>query len=147
MSTTITTAYHILVEENFNWCIFDVIHTNISDLPGLLLLVVLLPSTVPSPTNSHVLYEVRYVEGINKFHVNHHQQTTTSSLKKISCDVMHLNVSNLPGLLLQVLLAVHGVVDHQLSCTWCLVRHIESINSLINHHNHWDAFGHCTLHG
>ena len=95
-----------------------------------------LPSTVPSPTNSHVLYEVRYVEGINKFHVNHHQQTTTSSLKKISCDVMHLNVSNLPGLLLQVLLAVHGVVDHQLSCTWCLVRHIESINSLINHHNH-----------
>ena len=95
-----------------------------------------LPSTVPSPTNSHVLYEVRYVEGINKFHVNHHQQTTTSSLKKISCDVMHLNVSNLPGLLLQVLLAVHGVVDHQLSCTWCLVRQIESINSLINHHNH-----------
>ena len=55
-----------------------------------------LPSTVPSPTNSHELYEVRYVEGINKFHVNHHQQTTTSSLKKISCDVMHLNVSNLP---------------------------------------------------
>ena len=41
MSTFITTAYHILVEENFNWCIFDVIHTNISDLPGLLLLVVL----------------------------------------------------------------------------------------------------------
>ena len=91
-----------------------------------------LPSTVPSPTNSHVLYEVRYVEGINKFHVNHHQQTTTSSLKKISCDVMHLNVSNLPGLLLQVLLAVHGVVDHQLSCTWCVVRHIESKKNLIS---------------
>ena len=58
--------------------------------------------------------------------------STTSSLKKISSDVMHPHVSNLPGHLLQVLLAVHGVVDHQLSCTWCVVRHIESIKTLIS---------------
>ena len=37
MSTTITTAYHILVEETPT----EVIHPNASDLPGLLLLVVL----------------------------------------------------------------------------------------------------------
>ena len=36
MSTTITTAYHILVEETPT----EVIHPNASDLPGLLLLVV-----------------------------------------------------------------------------------------------------------
>ena len=89
-------------------------------------------STMPLTTNSYWLHVVRHVEGINKFHVNHHQQTTTSSLKKISCDVMHLNVSNLPGHVLQVLLAVHGVVDHQLSCTWCVVRHIESKKNLIS---------------
>ena len=35
MSTTITTVYHILVEET------EVIYPNASDLPGLLLLVVL----------------------------------------------------------------------------------------------------------
>ena len=44
---------------------------------------------------------------------------TTSSLKKISTDVMHPNVSNLPGLLLQVVLAVHAVVDHELSFSLC----------------------------
>ena len=37
MSTNITTAYHILVEETPT----EVIHPNASDLPGLLLLVVL----------------------------------------------------------------------------------------------------------
>ena len=39
-----------------------------------------LPSTVPSPTNSHVPYEVRYIEGINKFHVNHHPETVKRPL-------------------------------------------------------------------
>ena len=37
MSTSITTAYHILVEETPT----EVIHPNASNLPGLLLLVVL----------------------------------------------------------------------------------------------------------
>ena len=34
-------------------------------------------------------------------------------LKKISTDVMHPDVSDLPGLLLLVVLAVHSDVDHQ----------------------------------
>ena len=33
--------------------------------------------------------------------------------KKKSTDVIYPNVSVLPGLFLQVVLAVHGVVDHQ----------------------------------
>ena len=33
--------------------------------------------------------------------------------KKMSTDVIYPNVSVLPGLLLEVVLAVHGVVDHQ----------------------------------
>ena len=37
MSTTITTAYHVLVEKIST----DVIHPNVSDVHGLLLLVVL----------------------------------------------------------------------------------------------------------
>ena len=35
----------------------------------------------------------------------------------MSTDVIYPNVSVLPGLLLQVVLAVYGVVDQQLSCT------------------------------
>ena len=90
-------------------------------------------STVLSTTNSHLLNVVRHVEGMNKFFcqpplTNH----TTSSLKKISTDVIHPNVSDFPDFLLQVLLAVHGVVDHQLFWTWCLVRHIESTKTLIS---------------
>ena len=34
-------------------------------------------------------------------------------LKKTLSDLIYPNVSVLPGLLLQVVLAVHGVVDHQ----------------------------------
>ena len=56
----------------------------------------------------------------------------TTTYHILSTDVIHPTVSNLPGLLLQVLLAVHSVVDHQLSCTWCLVRHIESIKTLLS---------------
>ena len=37
----------------------------------------------------------------------------TSSLKKIPTELIHPNVSDLPGLLLQVLLAVHSTVDQQ----------------------------------
>ena len=34
-------------------------------------------------------------------------------IKNILSDAIYPNVSVLPGLLLQVVLAVHGVVDHQ----------------------------------
>ena len=33
--------------------------------------------------------------------------------------MIHPNVSDVPGLLLQVVLAVHAVVDHQLTFTLC----------------------------
>ena len=46
-------------------------------------------------------------------------QHITSQLKKILIKVIHPNVSDLPGHLLQFVLAVHGVVDHQLTCTKC----------------------------
>ena len=38
-------------------------------------------------------------------------------VEHIQTQVIHPIVSVLPGLLLQVVLAVHGVVEHQLSCT------------------------------
>ena len=46
-------------------------------------------------------------------HVNQHHQNISNPTKKKSTDVIYPNVSVLPGLLLQVVLAVHGVVDHQ----------------------------------
>ena len=45
------------------------------DFPSLLSM----PSTVTLATNSHLLNVVRYIEGINNFHVNHHQQTISRS--------------------------------------------------------------------
>ena len=39
--------------------------------------------------------------------------TAHQLLKKMSTDVIYPNASVLPGLLLEVVLAVHGVVDHQ----------------------------------
>ena len=76
-----------------------------------------LPSTVLSPTNSHVLNTVRHVKSIKNFHV-----TTAyhDLVEKISTDVIHPNVSDDHGLLLQVVLAVHGVVYNQLTCADCL---------------------------
>ena len=38
-------------------------------------------------------------------------------VEKISTDVIHPDVRYLPGLLHLVVLAVHGVVDSQISCT------------------------------
>ena len=41
----------------------------------------------------------------------------------IPTEVIHPNVSDLPGLLLLVVLALHGVVDHTLICTsYCQTR-------------------------
>ena len=39
--------------------------------------------------------------------------TAHQLLKKMSTDVIYPNVSVLPGLLLEVVLAVHSAVDHQ----------------------------------
>ena len=76
-----------------------------------------LPSTVLSPTNSHVLNTVRHVKSIKNFHV---ATAYHDIVEKISTDVIHPNVSDDHGLLLQVVLAVHGVVYNQLTCADCL---------------------------
>ena len=68
--------------------------------------------TVWSTSNSHVLNVVEYVENKKNSHVNQHHHST-STPKKMSTDVIYPNASVLPGLLLEVVLAVHGVVDHQ----------------------------------
>ena len=69
---------------------------------------------VSSTTNFHVLNVVRHVENKKNSHVNqHHQRISHPFKKKMSTDVIYPNVSILPGLLLEVVLAMHGVVDHQ----------------------------------
>ena len=70
MSTTITTAYHVLFEENSYRSYILVLATSLvfSSLLSL-------PSTVPSNTNPHVLNVVRHVESKNNFHVNHHHHS------------------------------------------------------------------------
>ena len=72
MSTTITAAFQIQVEEN----------SNRSDTSGRMSAISLvfssklsLPSMVSSSTNSHVLNMVRHVESINNSHVNQHSHS------------------------------------------------------------------------
>ena len=110
-----------------------------------------LPSTVSSTTNLHILNVVGDVESMNNFHINHHHYSKSrfrkfqlmwyilmsapflvfpSNLatayhifaKKNSNDVMHPDVSDLPGLPLLVVLAVPSAVDHQI--TWAKIRQV-----------------------
>ena len=69
--------------------------------------------TVWSTSNSHVLNVVRMSKTKKNSLVNQHHHITSTPIKKMSTDVIYPNVSVLPGLLLEVVLAVHGVVDHQ----------------------------------
>ena len=75
ISTIITTAYHILVGKKFQPKWYILILATSLDFPSLLSM----PSTVTLATNSHLLNVVRYIEGINNFHVNHHRQTISRS--------------------------------------------------------------------
>ena len=79
-----------------------------------------LPFKLLLTTNSHLTYVVRHVESIDNYHVNHANRSISYPIKKISTDVIHPNVSDDHGLLLQVVLAVHGVVYNQLTCADCL---------------------------
>ena len=78
---------------------------------------------VSSTAKSHVLNvvrDIRHVESIKKLPGKPLlPQHITSQLKKISTDVIHPDVRYLPGLLLLVVLFVHGVVDSQISCNKC----------------------------
>ena len=81
---------------------------NVSLLPGLLLDVFL---AVHDVINHQLMYLMwSDVDNKKNSHVNH---STSTPIKKTSTDVIYPNVSLLPGLLLEVVLAVHGVVDHQ----------------------------------
>ena len=77
-----------------------------------------LPPTVSSTTSSHVLNVVGHVESIKNVHINHHHHSLSHPSWKNSnwSDWLHPNASDLPGLLLLVVLAVHSVVDHE--TTW-----------------------------
>ena len=68
MSTNVSKAYHIQVEENSN-------RSDLSYLSATSLVfssMLFLPPTVSSTTSSHVLNVVKHVEGIKNDHINHH---------------------------------------------------------------------------
>ena len=70
-------------------------------------------STVSSTANSHVLDVVTHVENKKTLMSTNIITACHMLLKKTLSDVIYPNVSVLPCLLLQVVLAVHSVVDHQ----------------------------------
>ena len=76
-------------------------------------------STVSSTTNSHVLNVVPHVESKQKRTLMSTNITPAYHIQveKNPSDVINPDFSDLPGLLLQVVLAVHSVVDQQLTCT------------------------------
>ena len=109
MSLTIVTAYHVLVEK------FQplLIHPDVSVLPGLHLQVVLAVHGVVDHQLS-CLNVVRHVENIKKLPCQPQSSQHHILLKKTSTDVIYpTSVSVLLGLLLNVVLALHTVVDHQ----------------------------------
>ena len=99
-----------------------------------------LPSTVSSTSNSHHLNVVTNVKNIKKnFDVNHHHQSISHpSLNKFQLKWYMWSdyVRDLPGLLLLGILAVHGVVDHQLTRTQCCHIYGKYKNFHVNHHHH-----------
>ena len=117
MSTTITTSYHML-DEKFQqkWYIL----TSANSLVFSCLLSS--QSTVLTTIDLHVLNVVIHVSRINKKPFWSHTITTAYHILcswKIPIEVIPPNVSDLAGLLLHVVLAIHIVVDHQLTCTSC----------------------------
>ena len=115
MSTTITTSYHML-DEKFQqkWYIL----TSANSLVFSCLLSS--QSTVLTTIDLHVLNVVINVLRIKKKPFLSYTITTAYHILcswKIPIEVIPPNVSDLAGLLLHVVLAVHSVVDHQLTCT------------------------------
>ena len=77
-------------------------------------------------------------------HVNQPHQGTSHPIKKKSTDVIYPNVRVLRGLLLQVVLAVHGVVDHQ--TTWTKVRQVGyQIKALSGGQINWPKCARCVI--
>ena len=98
MSTNITQAYHIQVEEKIP---IHVIHSDFSNFmvssSKLSLLKVLLKVNKKTWMSTNIT---------PAYHIQ---------VEKNPSDVINPDFSDLPGLLLQVVLAVHSVVDHQLT--------------------------------
>ena len=87
--------------------------------PCALRKMISLLSTVSSTTNLLVLNVVRHAKGVKTF-----MSTTTTAaihilVEKITTEVIHPNVRDLPGLLLLVVLAVHSAVDLQTTRAKC----------------------------
>ena len=133
MSTNITTAYHILVEENSNLNDTSVFSATFVVFFSMLSL----PSMVPSATNSHVLNVVRHVESIKKTCMS----TTIAAachikLKKSNrSNTSYLSLTFLVSFsMLSLLLTVSSTTSsHVLN----VVKHVETfMNFHVNHHHH-----------
>ena len=116
MSAPITTAYDILVEEKFNQS--DTSCQTCQRPPW---------SSPPSyPPRPRCRWPPTHMYLWSLMLSWKHRKTLMSPsittayhvlVEHIQTQVIHPIVSVLPGLLLQVVLTVHGVVEHQLSCT------------------------------
>ena len=89
----------------------EVTHQNFTNLHGLLHPIVPVSSTM----NNQDLEMVNMLTCIDNYCQHLSPQPSTSLSKKIPTEVIHPNVSDPPDLLLLVVLAVHGVIDHQLT--------------------------------
>ena len=118
MSTSITTAYHILLEENSNKSDISQIRIpNVLELPGLLLQVVLaVHSAIDHQLNTCTLCFQAFWKYTKLSCQLPSPQHIRSKLKKIP------TVSHLPGLLLLVVLTIYSAVDHQ--TTWVRYRQV-----------------------
>ena len=114
MSTSITTAYHILDEEKPNWGDTSWFwRPPWSSPPGCPCHPQCRwPPTCISLMLSHTLKVNKKTWMSTNITPAYHIQ-----VEKNPSDVINPDFSDLPGLLLQVVLAVHSVVDHQLTCT------------------------------
>ena len=133
MSTNITTAYHILVEENSNLNDTSVFSATFVVFFSMLSL----PSMVSSATNSHVLNVVRHVESIKK--------TCMSTTIAAACHIKlkNSNQSNTSYLSLTFLVSFSmlslppTVSSTTSSHVLNVVKHVETfINFHVNHHHH-----------
>ena len=90
---------------------------HVSDLPGLLLQVILPVHGVDDHQLTCTCGQSCWVENIKTLMSPSITTAYHILVEHIQTQVIHPIVSVLPGLLLQVVLAAHGVVEHQLSCT------------------------------
>ena len=106
---------------------------------GLLLVFLAIYSVVDLKLTSPYLMLLQMLKIKENFDVNHHHQSISHpSLNKFQLKWYMWSdyVRDLPGILLLGILAVHGVVDHQLTRTQCCHLCWKYKNFHVNHHHH-----------